>query len=276
MLRLPLCLLVGVCVWGFVSCSITCPDGNVCSDFATCCITLHGYSCCPYPKAVCCSDLAHCCPSGFVCNLDTQQCERPSQPWLNIPMVKKEKAEELIAPVQPVSSPQELKKSYVPDKQKSSVVFCDNYYTCPDGNTCCRHRQGVLLQIPLCNWTHDCDDVYVSLEHRLGETMMEARVQESLCAYLFQTPRTALSKTSGSMSEAEVIRCDSKFYCSKGTSCCKGPQGQWNCCPYRLGQCCSDGQHCCEYGYTCTTTSLSCHKPFSQVPSATQERAKSD
>uniref|UniRef100_A0A3Q3X6B8 Granulins domain-containing protein n=1 Tax=Mola mola TaxID=94237 RepID=A0A3Q3X6B8_MOLML len=193
MLRLPLCLLVGVCVWGFVSCSITCPDGNVCSDFATCCITLHGYSCCPYPKAVCCSDLAHCCPSGFVCNLDTQQCERPSQPWLNIPMVKKEKAEELIAPVQPVSSPQELKKSYVPDKQKSSVVFCDNYYTCPDGNTCCRHRQG-----------------------------------------------------------------------------------GWFCCPFSVGQCCSDGQHCCEYGYTCTTTSLSCHKPFSQVPSATQERAKSD
>lgn len=46
MFRISLCLFV----WGIASCSITCPDGNICSDLATCCMTKHGYSCCPYPK----------------------------------------------------------------------------------------------------------------------------------------------------------------------------------------------------------------------------------
>lgn len=50
MLRMSLWLLVAVFVWGFASCSITCPDGSICSDFATCCLTKHGYSCCQYPN----------------------------------------------------------------------------------------------------------------------------------------------------------------------------------------------------------------------------------
>ncbi|KAM9340274.1 progranulin-like [Symphorus nematophorus] len=172
MLRITLSLLVGVFVWGFASCSITCPDGNVCPDSATCCLTRQGYSCCPYPKAVCCSDLAHCCPSGFRCNLLTHMCERENQPWINIPMVKKEAAEQPSIPVLPVSPLQEVENNHYSDQQKSSVVHCDNYYYCPDGNTCCRHPKGAWFCCPYsparccldgyhcCPYGYDCDYTY--------------------------------------------------------------------------------------------------------------------
>uniref|UniRef100_A0A3Q3K3V4 Granulins domain-containing protein n=2 Tax=Monopterus albus TaxID=43700 RepID=A0A3Q3K3V4_MONAL len=71
---------------------------------------------------------------------------------------------------------------------------------------------------------------------------------------------TALSEASGGAHKVGVIRCDSRFYCPQGKSCCKGPKGQWTCCPYPLGQCCADGRHCCMYGYKCDPSSLSCTK----------------
>lgn len=55
----------------------------------------------------------------------------------------------------------------------------------------------------------------------------------SLC-YLLQKPMAALTEASNSNTEAGVIRCDSKFYCSAGTTCCKGSTGSWTCCPYPL------------------------------------------
>lgn len=50
MLRVSLWLHVSVCALGFAFGSIECPDGSVCSDLATCCLTEKGYECCPYPK----------------------------------------------------------------------------------------------------------------------------------------------------------------------------------------------------------------------------------
>ncbi|XP_061884800.1 progranulin-like [Entelurus aequoreus] len=170
-----------------VSCKVPCPDGSVCSDHATCCQTEQGYSCCPYPKAVCCPDLANCCPPGFQCNLASQLCERGTESWNNPPLLARQAAvEPRVTPLRPVSHTSNLKKTSV----------------------------------------------------------------------------TSAAEASGSRQELEVIRCDAKFYCPQGTSCCKGlSAGSWNCCPYPLGQCCVDGQHCCEYGNTCNISPLSCTSP---------------
>uniref|UniRef100_A0A3B4VGM4 Granulins domain-containing protein n=1 Tax=Seriola dumerili TaxID=41447 RepID=A0A3B4VGM4_SERDU len=49
---------------GNVACDPTasCPDGN------TCCKNKAGlWACCPLPEAVCCSDMMHCCPTGYTC-----------------------------------------------------------------------------------------------------------------------------------------------------------------------------------------------------------------
>ncbi|KAK2830257.1 hypothetical protein Q5P01_018188 [Channa striata] len=298
MLGLTLWLLFGVFMKEFASGSNACPDGSVCPDSTTCCSTESGYSCCHYPNAVCCSDQAHCCPSGFRCNIATQTCERTNEPWMNIPMVKNEVAEEPSIPVLPVSPLQELKPNHVPDLKKSSVVHCDNLYVCPDGTTCCRHPRGVWFCCPYslgrccldgihcCPFGFDCDLTYTHcVRDGLRFPFIPKPTLSSVPATLIsslddevvrkETPMTALTEASSSIPEAGVIRCDSSFYCSKGT-CCKGTAGQWNCCPYPLGQCCADGRHCCEYGYTCDPSSSSCRKWYSKVPSGAQEHAKLD
>ncbi|XP_037649948.1 progranulin-like [Sebastes umbrosus] len=296
MLKITLWLLVGVFVWGFASCSVKCPDGNVCSDRATCCRTSHGYSCCPYPNAVCCSDLAHCCPSEYRCNQVTQMCEK--EPWMKIPMVTKEAAEEPSTPVLPAFPIQELENNHVPEQKKSSVVYCDIYNTCPDGTTCCRHPTGLwfcclynhgrccLDGYHCCPYGYNCDVTYQycvrqGLRYPFSPKQSLSSVPASLISTpedqstLLETPMTAVTEASGGNAEVGVIRCDPTFFCKPGTTCCqKGPTGPWTCCPYKLGQCCADGRHCCDYGYTCDSTSLSCNKGYSQIPSGAQEDVK--
>lgn len=43
-----------------------------------------------------------------------------------------------------------------------------------------------------------------------------------------------LKKLSNDMQDAGGVQCDSTFVCPADMSCCKGPQGQWSCCPFRL------------------------------------------
>ncbi|XP_068432033.1 progranulin-like [Clinocottus analis] len=296
MLSVTLWLLVGVFVCA--SCSITCPDGKVCSDHATCCMNAkHEYSCCAYPKAVCCTDLAHCCPSGFQCNLVTKMCVK--NPFLMIPMVKKQAAEEPSHPALPVSPLQEPVNNQVSDQQKSSVVRCDSHYVCPDGTTCCRHPTGVwfcclysygrccLDGYHCCPYGFDCDLTYThcvrrGLRYPFSPKKSMSSVPASLSlpseekSSLQETSMMALTEAMGVNTEDGVIRCDSKFFCPAGTTCCKGSTGRWSCCLFPLGQCCADNKHCCERGYTCDPTSMSCRKWYSEIPSGAQEEAKSD
>nr|XP_040045065.1 progranulin-like [Gasterosteus aculeatus aculeatus] len=295
--------MLGVTLWllgVFVcaSCAVTCPDGTTCSNLNTCCMTKRGYSCCHYPNAVCCSDLAHCCPSGFRCNTSTQMCER--KPWTMItPMVKKQAAEKSDTLVLPVSPLREPVKNQVADPKTSSVVHCDNYYTCPDATTCCRHPAGTWFCCPYspgrccldgfhcCPYGYDCDLTYThcvrrGLRYPFSPNKSVPSVPASLIlpseekSRLQETPMTALTEANGVVAVDGVIRCDSSFYCAAGTTCCKAPTGRWNCCPYPLGQCCADGRHCCQYGYACDSTSLSCKSGYSQIPSGAQEAAKTD
>jgi hypothetical protein len=54
---------------------VNCPDGSSCPNDNTCCQLESGsYGCCPYPQATCCSDHQHCCPNGYTCDLQHQQC----------------------------------------------------------------------------------------------------------------------------------------------------------------------------------------------------------
>ncbi|XP_030597334.1 progranulin-like [Archocentrus centrarchus] len=285
MSKITLWFSVGAFVLGFACCSITCPDGTVCSDVNTCCKTQDGYGCCHYPNAVCCSDMAHCCPSGYLCNLATQRCEKENQPWLSIPMENKEAAEEPSTPNLSGTPLQELTESHVPDPIKSSVVYCDSYTYCPDGTTCCRHPKGgwfCCLYSPgkccldgyhCCPYGYDCDHTYTQcVRERLAYPFLYKPALPSAPASLIPTsedkgslkeiPMMALTQASASFPEAQVIHCDSQHYCQQGMSCCKAPTGQWNCCPYPLGQCCADGLHCCEYGYTCDASFLKCRRSY--------------
>ncbi|KAF7661728.1 hypothetical protein LDENG_00253240 [Lucifuga dentata] len=302
MLRMTMWAVVGVLGLGFASCSIICPDGRSCPDSFTCCKTKRGYACCGYPNAVCCEDLVHCCPSGYRCNLVTQMCEPQDQPWMTVPMLKKVAAEDLNIPVVPLSTHQEFNRAHVPDQteeKKSSVVHCDSYYYCPDGMTCCRIPTGGWACCPYsparccadgyhcCPYGYNCDPSYqYCVSQGLRYPFISKQAPPSIPALsiltsedkgnLQETLMTSLTEASSSADEAGVIRCDSDFYCPEGMSCCKGEAGQWSCCPYRLGQCCPDRKHCCQYGYTCDPSSLTCRNMYSQIPSGQREPAKQD
>ncbi|KAI4890261.1 hypothetical protein NFI96_014037 [Prochilodus magdalenae] len=87
------------------------------------------------------------------------------------------------------------------------------------------------------------------------------------------TPVVPLKQASDSQVQAGVIRCNGRFYCPPAHTCCKTPAEQWGCCPYRLGQCCKDGKHCCEYGYTCDSTSSQCTQGYISIPARPKEKA---
>ena len=50
-----------------LSLNTACDDGTTCPGNQKCCATEDGKSCCPYINGVCCSDMKHCCPSGYIC-----------------------------------------------------------------------------------------------------------------------------------------------------------------------------------------------------------------
>jgi hypothetical protein len=54
----------------------TCKAGT-CDTTETCCELTNGsWGCCPYPKADCCEDHAHCCPNGYTCNIKEARCDK--------------------------------------------------------------------------------------------------------------------------------------------------------------------------------------------------------
>uniref|UniRef100_A0AAY5K729 Granulins domain-containing protein n=1 Tax=Esox lucius TaxID=8010 RepID=A0AAY5K729_ESOLU len=44
--------VVVLVVTGSVSCYTTCPDGKVCPDQSSCCVTNGEYACCPVPSTL--------------------------------------------------------------------------------------------------------------------------------------------------------------------------------------------------------------------------------
>uniref|UniRef100_H3D121 Granulins domain-containing protein n=1 Tax=Tetraodon nigroviridis TaxID=99883 RepID=H3D121_TETNG len=47
---------------------VKCDDQTSCEDGQTCCrMSPSTWGCCPFPQAVCCNDMKHCCPTGYTC-----------------------------------------------------------------------------------------------------------------------------------------------------------------------------------------------------------------
>lgn len=61
-----------------VNATIICPGGQYsCPSGTSCCPSTKGtYGCCPFAVSVCCADKWHCCPAGFVCDLEKNVCTR--------------------------------------------------------------------------------------------------------------------------------------------------------------------------------------------------------
>ncbi|XP_058037244.1 progranulin isoform X1 [Ahaetulla prasina] len=102
---------------------VKCDNFSSCKDKETCCKMASGnWGCCPFPKAVCCEDHQHCCPSGYTCNVTAQSCEKQHWPGL-------------------VDAAGGLPTS--PHTAISSQdVLCGEQHYCHVGQTCCKARSG--------------------------------------------------------------------------------------------------------------------------------------
>lgn len=58
---------------------VMCDATSHCSETQTCCkLSDTEWACCPFKQAVCCEDMKHCCPMGYVCDSKAKGCTRAS------------------------------------------------------------------------------------------------------------------------------------------------------------------------------------------------------
>ncbi|XP_056404114.1 progranulin isoform X2 [Hyla sarda] len=203
--------------------TVRCDDTSSCPGTATCCRLPSGeWGCCPYEKAVCCDDHQHCCPNGYTCNGGECQMGVLSVPWSEkIPAVE----------------------------QKSAEVQCDEQTACAGNTTCCQLTSGEwgccpYVQAVCCSdHLHCCPSGYT------------CDVASGSC----NKPSSTLEKTTP-VKPLGNVWCDAYHFCADGQTCCVGPGGYWQCCPFSHGVCCPDRVHCCPYGHVCLNSGSFCSR----------------
>uniref|UniRef100_A0A3B5ML31 Granulin a n=1 Tax=Xiphophorus couchianus TaxID=32473 RepID=A0A3B5ML31_9TELE len=76
---------------------VQCDEQKSCPDNNTCCRTsATTWSCCPAPHAVCCSDMKHCCPSGYTCTEEGSCVQNSGPNWQTWDMFSTNKKRALI------------------------------------------------------------------------------------------------------------------------------------------------------------------------------------
>ncbi|XP_041829426.1 granulin b [Melanotaenia boesemani] len=222
------------------------PDKNMCDTQTscprdtTCCFmeTTKKWGCCPLPKAVCCIDGDHCCPSDHTCEPHRSSCSRGPHviPWFT-------------------------KLSAQTEAGAVTDVKCDNKSSCPAGTTCCKLQTGEWGCCPLvkavccADHEHCCPQGYTcnmqtgTCEKTASDLLLHALPQSKVV-------RSELRDTGDDVD----VPCDGtgKFHCPKHDTCCKISTTEWSCCPSPGAVCCDDSKHCCPSGYSCDLEAGGC------------------
>ena len=248
--------------------NIVCPDGSMCPDSYTCCeVSGGGYGCCPFPNAVCCSDLIHCCPNGYTCS--PGMCERGRKtvplskkiPALNSRLGNRRNKGELFKPAviaSPLSS----------DKRVKNIV-CPDESTCPDSYTCCEVSGGGYGCCPLpnavccCDLIHCCPNGYTCSSGMCEQGRKTVPLSKKIPAL---NSRLGNRRNKGELFKPAVIPsplssdkrvknivCPDGSMCPDSYTCCEVSGGGYGCCHFPNAVCCSDLIHCCPNGYTCSS-----------------------
>ena len=256
--------------------NIICPDGSECPDSTTCCeISSGGYGCCPLPEAVCCSDMIHCCPNGYIC-LSNGSCQQGRK---TVPLSKKIPA--LNSRLGNSGNKGELFKTVViasslTSSEKVTNIICPDGSECPDSTTCCEISSGGYGCCPLpeavccSDMIHCCPNGYICLSNGSCQQgrktvplskkipALNSRIgSNNNNEELFETVGIASSLSSDE--KVSSITCPGgKLVCSDSSTCCKTGTGGYGCCPLPNAVCCSDGVHCCPNGYGCNLSAGTC------------------
>eukprot|EP00116_Pleurobrachia_bachei_P004327 sb/3464589/ len=149
--------------------TIICDEEMECRNWETCCrLPDGGYGCCPFAKAVCCSDREHCCPTGHWCDKKTHLCVQPaSGDMVAMGLVRNRVGEEKggeipltdiieggmknnelpLVPIQGKEEKAELPLAPITQRKKDddvpiTDVVCPDQSLCPSGTTCCQIQSG--------------------------------------------------------------------------------------------------------------------------------------
>ncbi|WAQ94948.1 GRN-like protein [Mya arenaria] len=208
--------------------SVMCPDGeHQCQDGQTCCKSAEGYSCCPLPKAVCCSDEIHCCPENTKCDLHHSKCVHQSTgetlDWFQKTRGHKQ---DMTSPLQEVTSTQEV--------MSLSSIQCDNKHACPTGNTCCKMEEGKWGCCPkpdaVC-----CDDKKHCCPHGTKCDSQGQKCIDKTSTYEWHK----ITSTIQTLQLNTSVKCDMNTCAPEQTCCSKDGIVRLGCCPIPNAVCCS-------------------------------------
>lgn len=231
-----LCVCVNACT------ALICPDGGMCEDGNTCCLTPSGgYGCCPLPHAECCSDHLHCCYQGTLCDLEHSKCVNKTHvlDWV----------EKVEAKLQAVVCPDG--ESECPDDTTCCQMPDGGWGCCPMKNAvCCDDRKHCCPQGTTCDLVHS---MCVSATYGSSPFLRKfaARRRKPL-------EKNAVDLPAEVNNIREVICPDKISKCPEDTTCCLLETGSYGCCPMPKAVCCSDQKHCCPEGTTCDLIHSTC------------------
>lgn len=217
---------------------VQCDAHTACPESTTCCFmkSSQRWGCCPLPQAVCCSNGVNCCPKNYKCDKKQTACIKGEVviPWYT----------KLPAITSAAANPRS--------------VMCDGQTQCPDHTTCCQLPSGDWGCCPLehavccqdkmhcCPQGYTCDVASNSCQKVI---MLQLETLPLIPVFLAQlrTDQPQLPPL-----EQKNVKCDDKTSCEDGQTCCRMSASTWGCCPLPNAVCCSDMQHCCPAGHTCT------------------------
>ncbi|CAF4904019.1 unnamed protein product [Rotaria sp. Silwood1] len=215
--------------------SVPCPDGSSCPDDNTCCQLSSGqYGCCPLADAVCCSDHLHCCPHGYVCDVEHSRCKKKLNNLNDVP--------------------------------------CPDGSSCPTGNTCCQLASGEYGCCPLGDHLHCCPHGY-TCDVEKGQCNPGISIpwfnknpsfhrKQKLIDLIDDKQINIYELNPSSNSNPEIICPDATSLCPSTSTCCLTPDSTWGCCPVEKAVCCSDHEHCCPQHYKCDLHIFKCDHPL--------------
>nr|XP_015831372.2 granulin a [Nothobranchius furzeri] len=207
---------------------VPCDDHTSCPDDTTCCFiaSLKKWGCCPLPKAVCCSDGAHCCPSDYQCDESQTSCIKNEVviPWYT----------KIPATINVQAIPSSV-QSKCPKLKSCCRLFTGEWGCCPLQNAvCCSDMEHC------CPQGYTCDIISKSCQRVI---MLEVETIPLTPVYQLEHHLQ--------LTKHRDILCDDHIKCKDGETCCRASATSWGCCPSPNAVCCSDMKRCCPTGYRC-------------------------